>query len=56
MQLINASSLWTSIRNEGNKRRMISDEQIAQIVALYGAGQNSELSKVVDYQVWLPPH
>lgn len=52
VQLINASSLWTSIKNEGNKRRMISNEQIAQIVALYGAGQNSELSKIVDYQTF----
>lgn len=52
VQLINAGSLWTPIKNEGNKRRMISNEQIAQIVGLYGAGQNSELSKVIDYQVF----
>ncbi len=27
VQLINATDLWTSIRNEGNKRRIVSDEQ-----------------------------
>lgn len=52
VQLLNAADLWTSIKNEGNKRRMISDEQIRQIVDMYGAAGNSELSRMVDYQTF----
>lgn len=52
VQLLNASDLWTSIKNEGNKRRMISDEQIRQIVDLYSAFDSNEFSRVVDYRVF----
>ncbi|OLP04523.1 type I restriction-modification system subunit M [Rhodoferax antarcticus] len=52
VQLLNASDLWTSIKNEGNKRRIISDEQIRQIVDLYSAAENSEISRIVDYRVF----
>lgn len=52
IQLLNAAGLWTSIKNEGNKRRMISDEQIRQIVDLYSAGEDGELSRMVDYRVF----
>ena len=52
VQLLNASDLWTSIKNEGNKRRMISDEQIRQIVDLYSAAENTEISRMVDYRVF----
>ena len=52
VQLLNASDLWTSIKNEGNKRRMISDEQIRQIVDLYSSAENTEISRMVDYRVF----
>lgn len=52
VQLLNASDLWTSIKNEGNKRRMISDDQIRQIIDLYSAAESNELSRMVDYRVF----
>jgi type I restriction enzyme M protein len=52
VQLINASSLWTSIKNEGNKRRIISDDQCRQILNIYAAAENDELSRMVDYRVF----
>lgn len=52
VQLLNASGLWTSIKNEGNKRRMISDDQIRQIVDLYATADSSELSRMVDYRIF----
>ncbi len=52
VQLINATGLWTSIRNEGNKRRKISDEQIRQIADLYAAAELGELSRVLDYRTF----
>ncbi|MEX9568734.1 SAM-dependent DNA methyltransferase [Proteus terrae subsp. cibarius] len=52
VQLINATDLWTSIKNEGNKRRIVSDEQRRQILDIYAAGENDALSKMVDYQVF----
>lgn len=52
VQLLNTSDLWVSIKNEGNKRRMISDEQIRQIVDLYSAFETNEFSRVVDYRVF----
>ena len=52
VQLINATGLWTSIRNEGNKRRKISDEQIRQIADLYAAAEPGELSRVLDYRTF----
>lgn len=52
VQLLNASNLWTPIKNEGNKRRMISDDQIRQIVDLYATAENDELSRMVDYRIF----
>lgn len=52
VQLINVTGLWTSIRNEGNKRRKISDEQILQIADLYAAAEPGELSRVLDYRTF----
>lgn len=50
IQLINATGLWTSIKNEGNKRRIISDEQMRQIVDVYSAAEDGELSRMLDYR------
>lgn len=50
VQLINATGLWTSIKNEGNKRRIISDDQRRQIVDIYAAAENGELSRMLDYR------
>jgi len=52
VQLINATSLWTSIKNEGNKRRMVSDDQQRQIVDIYSAFENGEYSRKLDYQTF----
>ena len=52
VQLLNAIDLWTSIKNEGNKRRIISEDQIRQIVDLYSAAVDGELSRIVDYRVF----
>ena len=49
VQLIDASSFWVSLRkNLGNKRREISDEQIADIVQLYRERPDNEFSKLFD--------
>lgn len=50
VQLIDATSLWTSIKNEGNKRRKISDDQIRQIADLYGADEPGDLCRIMAYQ------
>jgi len=50
VQLINATGLWTSIKNEGNKRRIISDDQMRQIVDVYAAAEHGELSHMLDYR------
>ena len=52
VQLINATGLWTSIKNEGNKRRIISEEQMRQIVEVYAAAESGEISRMVDYRVF----
>ncbi|MCP5230812.1 MAG: SAM-dependent DNA methyltransferase [Zoogloeaceae bacterium] len=52
VQLINATTLWTSIRNEGNKRREISDAQQRQIADLYAAAETDELSRMLDYRTF----
>ena len=52
VQLINATSLWTSIKNEGNKRRIISNDQIRQIVDVYAAAENCEISRMVNYRTF----
>ena len=50
VQLINATGLWTSIKNEGNKRRIISDEQMRQIVDVYAAAESGEISRMLDHR------
>ena len=50
VQLINATGLWTSIKNEGNKRRIISDDQMRQIVDVYSAAENDDISRMLDYR------
>jgi len=44
--------LWVSIKNEGNKRRMISDDQIRQIAEIYAATESNKLSHMLNYQVF----
>ena len=50
VQLINATGLWTSIKNEGNKRRIISDDQMRQIVDVYASAEDGEISRMLDYR------
>ncbi len=52
VQLINATDLWTAIRNEGNKRRIVSDEQRRQILDIYAAGETGALSRMLDYRTF----
>ncbi|HCN6814032.1 TPA: N-6 DNA methylase, partial [Escherichia coli] len=52
VQLINATDLWTSIRNEGNKRRIVSDEQRRQILDIYATGETGALSRMLDYRTF----
>ncbi|MCF1457255.1 MAG: type I restriction-modification system subunit M [Shewanella sp.] len=52
VQLINASTLWTAIPNEGNKRRVISDDQRRQILDIYSAAELGDLSKILDYRTF----
>lgn len=52
VQLINAGDLWVSIKNEGNKRRKISDEQIREIANLYAAAESTNISRMVDYRTF----
>lgn len=50
VQLINATSFWAPIKNEGNKRRIISDDQRRQIVEIYASAENGEHSRMLDYR------
>lgn len=52
VHLINATALWTTIKNEGNKRRKISDEQIREIADVYAAAEPGELSRMVEYRTF----
>ncbi|WJQ79825.1 type I restriction-modification system subunit M [Brevibacillus brevis] len=52
VQLINATSLWSPIKNEGNKRRIVSDDQRRQILDIYAAAENTGLSKMVNYRAF----
>lgn len=52
VQLINAADLWTSIKSEGNKRRIISDDQIRRIVEVYASTENGDISRVLDYRLF----
>lgn len=52
VQLINATDMWTSMKNEGNKRRMISDDQRRQIVEIYASFEDGEYSRKLKYQTF----
>lgn len=52
VQLLDATSFWTSIKNEGNKRRVISDAQREEILKLYADTQDGEYSRMVDYRTF----
>ena len=52
VQLINAADQWTAMKNEGNKRRMISDDQRHRIVEIYAAAENDEMSRMLDYRTF----
>ncbi len=52
VQLIDATDLWTPIKNEGNKRRLISDDQIRQIADVYGAAETGGISRLLDYRTF----
>ncbi len=52
VQLINATGFWTSIKNEGNKRRVIDEDQLRQIVDIYAAKEESDVSKVIGYRTF----
>jgi len=52
VQLINATGLWTSVKNEGNKRRIVSDEQIGEIARVYAAADTDEISRMLDYRTF----
>ncbi len=52
VQLIDATRFWAPIRNEGNKRRKISDEQIQDIAALYAAAESDGHSRMLDYRAF----
>jgi type I restriction enzyme M protein len=49
IQLVNAVDFFTKMRKSlGNKRNLISDGQIAEVVRIYGAFEESEHSKIFD--------
>ena len=51
VHLINAGGMWTLMRkSEGNKRKFISDDQIAEIVKVYADAEESKVSKLVDHE------
>ena len=52
VQLINATSLWSPIKNEGNKRRIVSDDQRRKILDIYAAAETQEFSQMVDYRTF----
>lgn len=52
VQLINATGFWTPIKNEGNKRRVISEEQQREIVGIYADFEDTEHSRVLDYRTF----
>lgn len=50
IQLIDASEFKTPIKNIGNKRFVISDEQIATLARTVADFKESEISRIVDYK------
>jgi type I restriction enzyme M protein len=51
VQLIDATGIYSPMRkSEGNKRRFISDEQIAEIARFYADFEEGERVRIVDYR------
>lgn len=50
VQLIDAADQWVSMKNEGNKRRRISSDQMSAIADIYSAFEDDEHSKIYDYE------
>lgn len=50
VQLINAADLWQSIKNEGNKRRIIGDDDRLEILNLYADAEDNDKSRILDYR------
>lgn len=50
VQLVDASSFKTSIKNLGNKRYEISPEQIEEIVRIFADFKESDVCKIVNYE------
>src|SRR5207248_6528812 len=48
VQLIDARAMWAKMRKSlGEKRRYLTDEQIAEVTRLHGAMEESDVSKLV---------
>jgi type I restriction enzyme M protein len=56
VQLLNATGLWTPIRNEGNKRRIIGPDQIREIADAYAAAEDQSgtegISRMLDHRTF----
>lgn len=52
VQLINATALWTPMKNEGKKSRKVGDDQIREIADIYTAADNGGLSQILDYKTF----
>ncbi|HUI46096.1 MAG TPA: class I SAM-dependent DNA methyltransferase [Nitrospirota bacterium] len=50
VQLVNATNLWASIKNEGNKRRIINEDHARQIVDVYASAEDGAISRMIDYR------
>lgn len=54
VQLIDATDVWTPMRRSmGNKRKMLSDEQIEQIVDVYSSFEESGRSRILPNEEFL---
>lgn len=50
VQLVDATDIYSSMRkSEGNKRRYVSDEQIAEIARLYASFEEGKHVRILDY-------
>lgn len=53
VQLLNAVDMYTPMRkSEGNKRKMISDAQIADITRIYSDAETNDISLILDHQTF----
>lgn len=52
VQLINAADQWSPIRNEGNKRRLISDDHRVKVLESYAGAEDDEISRMLDHKVF----